>query len=141
MIKTKDIKMVSDAFEYARKNKNNKTYTIVAFLVDGKRVVSIGKNDYKKTHAKTPQIKEYVIPAHAEVKCISKYLIKNRIVKNDLTLYVVGLTQGKVANPVISSKPCESCSKFISTVGIRRVVYCENSDKLTIKEWMVQDEI
>lgn len=139
MIKQRDIKMVSDAFEYASKNKNIKTYTVVAFLVDGKRVVSIGKNDYKKTHAKTPQIKEYVIPAHAEIKCISKYLIKNRVVKNNLVLYVVGLTRGDVDNPVISSKPCDSCSKFISTVGISRVVYCENQDKLIIKEWNVEN--
>lgn len=139
MIKQRDIKIVSDAFEYASKNKNIKTYTVVAFLVDGKRVVSIGKNDYKKTHAKTPQIKEYVIPAHAEIKCISKYLIKNRVVKNNLVLYVVGLTRGDVDNPVISSKPCDSCSKFISTVGISRVVYCENQDKLIIKEWNVEN--
>lgn len=133
--------MISDAFEYARKNKNNKTYTIVAFLVDGKRVVSIGKNDYKKTHAKTPQIREYILPRHAEIDCIARYLVKRNPIKSNLTLYVVGLTQAKIGNPVISSKPCESCSEFISTVGIRRVVYCENSDKLTIKEWMVKDEI
>lgn len=109
-------------------------------MVDGKRVVSIGKNDYKKTHPKTPQIKNYILPKHSEVDCIARYLVKHKPIKRDMTLYVVGLTRGDVDNPVISSKPCDSCSKFISTVGISRVVYCENQDKLTIKEWNVEND-
>lgn len=136
MIKTRDVKFISDALEYARKNKNLKSYTIVSFLVQGKRIVSIGLNNYKKTHAKTPQIHNYVIPIHAEIKCLSKYLVKGRRISSDMTLYVVGLTQGKVANLVISSEPCDSCKSFIYSCGIPRVVYFENVDnKFEIKEW------
>jgi tRNA(Arg) A34 adenosine deaminase TadA len=135
MIKTKDVKFISDALEYARKNRNSKGYTIVAYLVQGKRIVSVGVNDYKKTHAKTPQIHNYVIPGHSEIKCLAKYLVKGRRISSDMTLYVVGLTQAKIPNPVISSKPCESCENFIRSVGIPRVVYFENVEKFTIKEW------
>lgn len=137
MIKTRDVKFVSDALEYARKHKSFK-YTIVSFLVQGKKIVSIGMNDYKKTHAKTPQINKYVILVHAEIKCLSKYLVKGRRITSDMTLYVVGLTQAKVSNLVISSKPCESCQIFIKSCGVPRVVYFENSEKFVIKEWIVE---
>ena len=136
MIKTRDVKFISDALEYARKNKNSKGYTIVSFLVQGKRIISIGVNDYRKTHAKTPQIHSYVIPGHSEIKCLAKYLVKGRRISSAMTLYVVGLTQGKAPNPVISSKPCDSCENFIYSCGIPRVVYFENVDnKFEIKEW------
>lgn len=137
MIKTRDVKFISDALEYARKNKNSRSYTIVSFLVQGKRIISIGVNDYRKTHAKTPQIHHYVLPTHSEIKCLAKYLVKGRRISSDMTLYVVGLTQGKAPNPVISSKPCDSCENFIRSVGIPRVVYFENVEKFTIKEWSI----
>lgn len=137
MIKTRDVKFVSDALEYARKHKSFK-YTIVSFLVQGKKIVSIGMNDYKKTHAKTPQIHNYVTPRHSEIQCLSKYLVKGRRFTSDMTLYVVGLTQAKVSNLVISSKPCESCQIFIKSCGVPRVVYFENSEKFVIKEWIVE---
>lgn len=127
MIRTKDINIVSDMLKYARKNKYYRVYTIVAFLVKGKNVVSIGMNDYKKTHSNTPQIEDYIIPSHAEVRCISKFLVKHKKITSDMTLYVVGLTMKK-GDLVISSKPCESCQKFIKLARIPRVVYVENEN-------------
>lgn len=134
MIRSKDINIISEAFKYCHKNKNAKGYTICAILAKGKKIISIAKNDYRKTHARTPQIRHYVIPGHAEIKCISRYIVKNRSITSDMTLYVVGITQGKDGNPVISSKPCESCERFIKTCGIPRVVYCENVTEFLIKE-------
>ena len=138
MIRTKDIKMISQALDYAHKNKLDRGYTIVAFLVRSKNIVSIGTNHYIKTHSNTPQIENYIIPSHAEVKCISKWIVKNRSITSDMSLYIVGLTQGKLCRPVVSSKPCDSCQKFIKTVGIPRVVYFDYSeDELNIKEMVV----
>lgn len=137
MIRTHDIQIISDMFKYAKKNQQPKKYSMVAFLTDGKRVVSIGVNNYNKTHPSTPQIKEYILPKHAEIDCIARYLVKHKPIKSTLTLYVVGLTQGKAPNPVISSKPCDSCENFIRSVGIPRVVYFENVEKFTIKEWSI----
>lgn len=122
-------------FKYAKKNQQHKKYSMVAFLADGKKIVSIGVNNYNKTHPSTPQIKKYILPKHAEIDCIARYLVKRKPIKSTLTLYVVGLTQAKIPNPVISSKPCESCENFIRSVGIPRVVYFENVEKFTIKEW------
>jgi tRNA(Arg) A34 adenosine deaminase TadA len=127
MIRTKDVNIISDMLKYAKKNKHYRVYTIVAFLVKGKNVVSIGINDYKKTHSNTPQIEDYIIPSHAEVRCVSKFLVKHKKITSDMTLYVVGLTMKK-GDLVISSKPCESCQKYIKLARIPRVVYVENQN-------------
>ncbi len=134
MIRTKDINIINDFLKHCIKNKHTKGYTMCAILTKGKKVVSIGMNDYRKTHSNTPQINSYVIPSHAEIKCISRYIVKNRPITSDMTLYVVGITQGQLGNPVISSEPCESCFKFITACGIPRVIYFENYKEFVIKE-------
>lgn len=120
----------------AKKNKLPKKYSMVSFLADGKRVVSVGANNYTKTHPSTPQIKEYVLPRHAEVDCIARYLVKHKPIKPSLTLYVVGLTQGKIDSCVTSSAPCDSCRKFIKSVGVSRVVFVVNNfvNEIQVKE-------
>lgn len=138
MIRTNDIQIISDMLKFAKKNQQPRKYSMVAYLVDGKRVVSIGMNNYKKTHPSTPQIKEYILPKHAEIDCLARYIVKHKPIKSSLTLYVVGLTQAKVSNLVISSKPCVSCQIFIKSCGVPRVVYFENSEKFVIKEWIVE---
>lgn len=134
MIRTKDVKFIAQALDYAHKKRLSNKYTMVAFLVKSKNIVSIGVNDYKKTNPNTPQIKTYVIPSHAEVKCISRWLVKNRPITSDMTLYVAGITQGGAGKPVISSMPCDSCQKFIKAVGIPRVIYFDNDSEFIIKE-------
>ena len=137
MIRTKDVNIIDEALKYCHKHKLSKGYTMVAFLAKGKNIISIGRNDYKKTNPNTPQITNYIIPSHSEIKCISRYIVKNRPITNDMTLYVVGLTQGKEGIPVISSKPCQSCEQFIKYTGIPRVVYCENIKEFSIKEMLI----
>lgn len=135
MVRTKDIQIINNLTKYAKKNKNSNGYTMVACLVKGKTIVSIGINDYIKTHSKTPQNTNYIIPTHAEVKCLAKYIIKNKRIASDLMLYVIGLTKSDEMNYVISSKPCASCLEFIKSVGINKVIYLENIDNnLEIKE-------
>lgn len=112
---------------------------MVALLVRGKNILSVGKNNYRKTNPKTPQIKEYLLPRHAEVDCISRYIVKNRKITDDMTLYVVGITQGKNCRPVISSKPCDSCMECIRKHKIKRVVYCDYlKNEFTIKEMEIE---
>jgi deoxycytidylate deaminase len=120
MIRTKDVNIISDMLKYAKKNKHYRVYTIVAFLVKGKNVVSIGINDYKKTHSNTPQIEDYIIPSHAEVRCVSKFLVKHKKITSDMTLYVVGITQGK--KEILTTIPCNKCMKLLKTKGIKRIV-------------------
>ena len=133
MIRTRDIQIISDMLKLAKKNKKPKRYSMVAFLVDDKKVVSVGFNDYVKTHPSTPQIEDYIIPTHSETKCIARYLVKHRSIKNTMTLYVAGMTAGRKDNLCCSSKPCESCAKFIKSVGIPRVVYFEKTDENSFK--------
>ena len=104
-----------------------------AFLVRGKKIISSGFNSYTKTHPITHQIAStHIIPTHAEVACIAKYLVKRKPITDDLTLYVVGITRGK--NLVKCSKPCDSCMSLITATGIKRVVYYENDIHFELKE-------
>lgn len=139
MVRSKDIEMISRAFKICDKYKEAGIYTLVAILAKGKKIKSIGVNDYIKTHPNTPQIySTHTIPTHAEIDCISKWIVKNRKVTEDMTLYVVGYTKAKSNGVITSSKPCPSCSIFIEKVGIARVVYIENTeDGIEIKEWML----
>ena len=139
MIRSRDIDLINRAFKICDKYKESGIYTLVAILAEGKRVKSIGVNDYKKTHPNTPQIySTHIIPTHAEIDCISKWIVKNRRITEDMSLYVVGYTKAKSSEVITSSRPCPSCQVFIKKVGLSRVVYIENNeDSFEIKEWMV----
>lgn len=127
MIRLKDTNIVNQALKIAEKNKRPERYSMVAVLVSGRKILSIGSNDYVKTHSKQPQIREgHTIPTHAEVKCISRYTVKNRRVESDMTLYVVGITKSQKINFPISTFPCSSCMEFIRENKIKRIVYTTN---------------
>lgn len=106
---------------------------MVSFLSKNKLIVSRGINILDKTHTNTPQIMDYVITSHAEICCLSKYIVKRKPITNDMTIYVVGLTKGSPDNFVYSSAPCESCLKFIRSVGVPRIVYVENCRENGVK--------
>lgn len=136
MIRTKDVNIISDLLKFTKKHKHVRNYTIGSFLVKNKTIVSSGVNSYTKTHAKTPQTKNYIVPSHSEVCCLAKYLVKKKPITDDMTLYVVGLTKAAEGVPVTSSKPCEICQGFIHSVGIKRVVFVENDfvNEIQVKE-------
>lgn len=133
MIRCRDVSIVNKALKYAVVNSHEKKYTMVAFLAHGKKIISIGINSYKKTHPATFQESEnYLISTHAEVSCISKWIVKNRKISDDMTMYVVGITKSKQIPH--STKPCKSCQQLIKATGIKRVVYLENREELKILE-------
>lgn len=127
MIKPRDIFFIDELTEYTKKNRLEKAYTVGAILVEKRTILSWGLNDYNKTNPHTPQINNYIIPTHAEVNCLSKYISKRKYINDNMTLYVVGLTKAIDPNYVISSKPCSSCANYIFEVcGLRRIVYVNN---------------
>lgn len=136
MIKPRDIFFIDKLTEYTKKNRLEKAYTVGAILVEKRNILSWGLNDYNKTNPHTPQISNYIIPTHAEVNCLSKYISKRKYINDNMTLYVVGLTKANDPNYVISSKPCGSCMSYIFDVcGLWRIVYVENkSNNISIVE-------
>jgi tRNA(Arg) A34 adenosine deaminase TadA len=139
MIRKKDIDIINRASQIADKYKLTGLYTMVACLYQNKKILSYGVNDYEKTHPNTSQIYEdYIIPTHAEVDCISKWIVKNRKITEDMTVCVVGYTKACENNFVISSFPCQSCMDFIKKTGIKRIVYMVNEEsKVSIKEFLL----
>ena len=139
MIRNRDIDVVNRTIQIADNYKEVGVYTMIATLAIGKRIISTGINDYDKTHPNTPQIYDtHVIPTHAEVDCISKWIVKNRRIESNMTLYVVGYTKSLDNTFVISSFPCPSCMMFIKRVGISRVVYMSNVlNSVSIEEYLL----
>ena len=126
MIRKKDINFIQDAISIAEDNKNNIGYTMVSMLVRGKNILSMGINCYSKTHPNQPQNKPYLLSTHAEVKTLSRYIVKCRKITNDMTLYVSGITRAQITNHCCSSRPCDSCMSFILSCGVKRIVYATN---------------
>lgn len=139
MIRAKDIEFVNRSLQICDKYKERGIYTMVSMLCEGKSIKSVGFNNYKKTHPNTPQIYDtHIIPTHAEVDCISRWIVKNRKITDDMTLYIVGYTKSVENRCVISSLPCQSCMIFISKIGIKRLVYTDNIEgALIIKEYLI----
>jgi len=136
MVKPRDVNFIDILTDYTKKNRIKNYYTVGAILVEKRDILSWGLNDYKKTNPHTPQLSNYIIPTHAEVNCISKYISKRNYINDNMTLYVVGLTKANEPNYTISSKPCESCMNYIFDVcGLKRVVYVDNNGgNISIRE-------
>lgn len=136
MIRLRDIKVINHSFKLAEKYKIPYGYTMVSVLADNGKILSIGNNNYNKTHAKQPQNRgNNLIPTHAEVKCLARYLVKNRTITDKMSLYIVGITKAKISNPCISSMPCSSCIQYITDHNVKRIVYITNEcNKMTVKE-------
>lgn len=126
MVKPRDIHFIDRLTSYVKRI-NWKMLTLWGQFWQKRTVLSWGLNDYNKTNPHTPQIANYIIPTHAEVNCLSKYISKRKYVNDNMTLYVVGLTKAVDSNYVISSKPCGSCMNFIVYCGLKRVVYVDNN--------------
>ena len=128
LIRRKDVDFIEDAIKIAEDNKNSFGYTMVSFLCNNKSVLSVGVNSYSKTHPKQPQIKSYLLSTHAEVKCLSRHIVKRKRITPSMTLYIAGITKSHITNHCISSHPCKSCLQFITSCGIKRVVYATNDE-------------
>lgn len=130
------------AISIAATNKNDHGYTMVSLLCKNKSLLSMGINSYKKTHPKQPQTRTYTLTTHAEVKAISRHIVKKKSISNNMTIYVVGITKSIEPNCCVSSHPCESCMSFIETQGIKRIVYATNdSFGLTFHEKLLEGNI
>lgn len=101
---------------------NHPKYKMVAILVKGGKIVSMGTNSlgppaffirYAENRGR-----------HAEVRCL--FGLDKKYTKG-ATLYVVGLTA--VGN-IILSRPCKGCEDFIKRMGLRRVVYHTVTDEI-----------
>lgn len=126
MIRLRDVEFMERAVQLAEDNRNPGGYTMVSLLARNKNLLSVGINSYKKTHPNQPQTRHYLITTHAEVKAISRYIVKGKRITNNMTIYIAGITRSVVTNYCCSSHPCESCMEFIRSCGIKRIVYATN---------------
>ena len=83
-----------------------------AALFAGATLLSVGYNEYNKTHPQSPR---HTI--HAEHRALLRRQYRTN---NNLTMYVYReTTDGKPA----SSRPCENCLRLMREAGVRVVKY------------------
>lgn len=99
----------------------------VAFILDKKKIESIGWNDGTKTH---PDILKYPYnidsKVHAEFNAIKK--MKRRECKGKTMVVIrVGMD-----NKLMNSKPCKGCQSFIEECKIDKVYFSTNEEKIIL---------
>lgn len=121
MINYKRINKLMEIAVAMRPYKQNNRCFHVAFLLDKKRIISIGYNNTNKSHPKT---KNYPYSdfarLHAEMSAILK------VKKDDLsgtTLVVIRLDKH---NQLKNSKPCRGCMALIKEVRIDDLIYSDD---------------
>lgn len=99
----------------------------VAFLLSGKKVLSIGLNDYYHQSLNGKRISSL----HAEINCLRKYFKKHIKIKRDkYKLLVVNVNSiGNLKN----SSPCHYCAQELLRMGFTKVYY-SNDDGVIVKK-------
>ena len=103
-------------------------HNLIAFIVKGGSILSIGLNDMNRTHP-IYWNGEHDHGVHAEYDAINSYRGKDGGL-NGSSLYVLRIRRdGSLGN----SRPCEHCWRKMMKVGIKTVYYVGN-DGVLIKE-------
>lgn len=100
----------------------------VAFLLSGKKIISIGCNDYNHHSLNGKRISSL----HAEIKCLN-YFFKNhsKIKKDKYKLIVINVnSSGNLKN----SSPCYYCAKELLKKGFTKVYFSTNDGKIVKKK-------
>jgi len=120
------------------KNKSSfKRVTMMAFLFQGKTLISQGINSektdpYQSKFRKQLRISDdtYLDKRHAEVDCLKSLSENKEVNPKNLTLFVISKrADGTLRN----SKPCPVCRKVIESIGIGEINYIYNGRLITEK--------
>ena len=105
-----------------------------AAAFDGNKMICFTKNNPIKTHASAyrigesfnlPKYKEYPF-YHAESHLVSKLLDRYNTIDPNWAIVVMRINRKGL---ILGSKPCENCSKLLSSVGLSNIYYstdCSN---------------
>lgn len=131
-INPRDISIIDRLYKKLEINKIEGKHSVIAAIVNKKKVLCYGFNSYEKTHPMQPQKNQsFLITKHAEVDCLVKFISNWGIDElKYCTMYVVAVTRAKdFSNYSISSKPCAGCMNIIEKAKIKRIVYHENKNQ------------
>lgn len=115
---------LDDLFIMARDHKLKGKRSLVAAIYKGHRLISVGFNDYRKSHPLQKKYgrDEHSIFLHAELDAI----LNARTDVRGCTLYIARAkkVQGKWVKGL--AKPCFGCSAALEAFGIQQVFYTED---------------
>ena len=112
-----EIAKVASILSNARRSKK-----VGAALFSGSKLLSIGSNEYKKTHPDAAPFHNI----HAEHRCLLRRRWREN--GNNLSIYVYReLFDGTIA----CSKPCINCIELLRVAGVRTAYYFDRNGIIT----------
>ena len=122
--------------KYSKSKSTYEKITMMAFLFNGKSLISEGINSEKtdayqsKFRKQLIQNENYIDKRHAECDCLKWLNDKKDIDTSKLTLFIMSKRKdGAFRN----SKPCPVCRKIIEKIGIGEICYISNGRFITEK--------
>lgn len=134
------MRIIEQSYKTAMSLFNNSApqkYNHFAFLFERNKMISIGQNNMTQISAKAfrfgnmfnvSKMKEFSY-IHAEIDAISKLWAKKYISGREKLVVIRIGNSGKLFN----SKPCDSCSKILSCLGLNKIWYSVNGGFETSK--------
>lgn len=117
---------IDTAFKLFNSSETQK-YNHFAFLFERNKMISVGQNNMKDISAKAlyfanmfkvRKLKKYSF-IHAEIDCIKKLWGRKYISGREKLVVIRIGKSGKLFN----SKPCDSCNKILSCLGLDKIWY------------------
>lgn len=125
-----DAKYLSKALDLASDTKTVGGARHGAYLVERKKVISMGFNTHKTSpfYAKYSKNPLKTICGHAETMAIYQ-AVKTGFDRWDKATLYIARHRKDTPNNHGSSKPCRGCMEAIDAMGINRIVYTTNPDE------------
>lgn len=110
-------------------DKNKSSYqklTMMAFLFEGRKLISYGINSEKTDPIQYMYRKEiipgntYIDKRHAEIDCLKKFINDKNFNGNCMTLFILSKRKDGTFR---DSRPCKICQQLINQLNINEICY------------------
>jgi deoxycytidylate deaminase len=117
-------KLINTARKYINTDSKNQHVSLIVYK---NKVLSVGRNSYKKTD-RFAQIHKFqnFFYIHSELNAIKK--VYRYVDLSKVTL--INMRFSKDSEQLLMARPCNDCMNLISAFNIKRVIYSDRSGKL-----------
>lgn len=101
------------------------------FLVTRNKIMSMGKNNTKKTHPRAARLRYWSCGVHSELDAILKFPSAPKKICKSKVVNVRIKKDGSIG----MSKPCIHCQKLLKSFGIDEALHTTNSGEITLSSF------
>lgn len=117
MFSSKEQKFVDVARKYINGESKNQH---VSLLVIRNKILSVGVNDYIKTHTFAHSNNYRYSHIHSELSCLRRFPWRNFDIKKAT---IINLRFARKDNSLLLSRPCFNCLDLIGSFGVKYIIY------------------